>query len=188
MFRPRRHRLLTLVVAGVAVLGLVLLTTACGYGDEDDEAGTGAIGEEETDGVAGVDRELFAAPESYLGEEIAVAGEIVEVVNPNAFRLSGPGDPTVTILVMGLQGVPPDLDDDMTAEVEGTVREVAEETFLEEFGFGWDEAYDDLEGEVAIAADEVEVVAGDEPEPTEVEDLDDGAELPDDPEFEVNEE
>lgn len=186
MFRPRRHRLLTLVVTGLTVLGLLLLTVACSYGD-DDEGDTGAVGEEETDGVAGVERELFTAPESYLGEEITIAGEIVEVVNPNAFRLSGPGDPSETILVMGIQGVPPDLDDDMTAVASGTVREVAEATFREEFGFGWDDAYDDLEGEVAVAADDVEVVAGDEPEPTEVEDLDDGAELPDDAEREVNE-
>lgn len=187
MYRPRRHRLLTLVVAGLAVLGLVLLTVACSYGD-DDGAEDGAIGEEETDGVAGVDRELFSAPESFVGERLEIAGEITEVIGPNAFRLSGPGDPSETILVMGLQGVPPDLDDDMTAEVAGTVREVAEATFPEEFGFGWDEAYAELEGEVAIAADEVAIVAGDEPEPTEVEDLDDGAELPDDPEREVDEE
>ena len=128
------------------------------------EEGMGAV-----DGGAGMADDtdaFFGDTESYIGQQVTVSAEISELVTTtdvgSAFRIAPEaGDPIAVVSATP----PPQLDQDDVVRVTGTVMEVAQESFEEDFGLAADELFEDPDGwfqaekgEIAISATEIEVL------------------------------
>lgn len=120
-------------------------------------------------GPPGCDDTFFGDPRSFLGQEIAVRGEVTEVLSSSdvasTFRMTGDvGGPVAVVSATP----PPDVATGDLVEVTGTAVEVDPDTFEADFGIAADELFPDpeawlaqAEGEVAVAAIRIEV--GDAP-------------------------
>lgn len=178
-------------VTPVAALGLGLAgLTACG---DSAGPGAGAVTTEDLQGVqdqlAGLEDRVgvleesagaaeggagtaddteafFADTASSVGEEVTVSAEVSELVTTtdvgSAFRIAPEsGDPIAIVSATPS----PQLDQDDVVRVTGTVMEVAEESFEQDFGLAADELFEDStgwfeaeEGEIAVSATEIEVL------------------------------
>ncbi|RFU19457.1 hypothetical protein D0Z06_21565 [Geodermatophilus marinus] len=109
---------------------------------------------------------FFGDTESYLGEEVTVSAAVSELT-PTAdvgasFLIGGDvGDPIPVVWT----GEPPTLGVDDVVQVTGTVYQVQQDTFEEDFGIAADDLFEDAagwfsaeEGDVAISAGEVTVL------------------------------
>jgi hypothetical protein len=126
-------------------------------GDEPLEDGAPAFEDE-----AGV----FEDPEPLIGQEVTVSAEVSEVMTTGdvgaAYQIAGEsGDPIGVIMATP----PTELDTNDAVRVSGVVVRVQEDSFEEDFGVAADELFDDpdafftdFEGEIAIAADRMEVL------------------------------
>lgn len=113
-------------------------------------------------GAVEVGEEFWVEPSTVLGEDVTVSADVSEVVTANgaAFRIAGDsGDPVAVIATH-----PPDgMEVGDTVRVTGAVKQIQRSSFEQDFGWAADELFDDpddffgeAEGEVAIAATEVE--------------------------------
>ncbi|WP_164704556.1 hypothetical protein [Blastococcus litoris] len=131
--------------------------------DPPDDGGPGGPGAEP--GVPGGDDTFFGDPRSFLGQEIAVRGEVTEVLSSSdvasAFRVTGDvGEPVAVVSATP----PPGVATGDLVEVTGTAVEVDPDTFEADFGIAADELFPSpetwlaqAEGEVAVAATRIEV-------------------------------
>ena len=112
-----------------------------------------------------VNAELFEDPDSLIGQDVTVSAAVTEVVvaGDNGIAFTIGGDSGEPIAVLSANPTEPLVDD--VVEVSGKVTTIQRDTFEEDFGFAEDELFDDPdaffedhEGEVAIAADNVEVI------------------------------
>ena len=128
----------------------------------EDGAGAGGGGAETADDTDA----FFGDAESYVGQQVTVSAEVSELVTTTdvggAFRIAAQtGDPIAVV-----SATPPaQVDQDDVVRVSGTVMEVAQESFEEDFGLAADELFEDPdgwleaeEGEIAISATEIEVL------------------------------
>jgi hypothetical protein len=107
--------------------------------------------------------EVFADPESYLGEQVTVSGQVSEVVDANSFRIGGEDVGGEALLVTSADQA--NVEPDQNVQVTGTVQQFNLGEFEDEYGFDYDEGlYGDFEGEPVIVADSVEPLAGAESE------------------------
>ncbi|MGY1683136.1 hypothetical protein [Geodermatophilus sp. SYSU D01176] len=109
---------------------------------------------------------VFEDAEALIGQEVTVSAAVSEVITStdvgSAFRIGdGTGEPVAVVEA----GPPAELEVDDVVRVSGTVVTVQRDTFEEDFGIAADELFDDadaffadFEGEVAIAADRMEVL------------------------------
>ncbi len=136
-----------LLAQQVVLAAAILFTTAlaaCGEPSEGPEAGTRL-------------EDVIKEPQQFMGRTVTVSADVSEIITSRSFRLGGEDTGGIGLLVFSAAGTQ-DLDDDDVVRVTGTVREIAYDTFREDFGF---EARDDVrqsEGEAAIAASSVTVI------------------------------
>ena len=121
-------------------------------------------------GEVGAEEEVGAGAEAeqpdIIGQEATVSAEVSEIITSNdtgsAFRIGGESGPPVAVL----SGSPPEgLDANDVVRITGIVRQVMRDSFEEDFGLAEDELFDDpdgffeeFEGQLAIAATEIEVL------------------------------
>lgn len=97
---------------------------------------------------------------SLVGQMVAVSGDVDTIDDPTAFEISSPEG---NLLVISATGLPDDAESGTLVQVTGTVREVLEASFDDDFGFAYDPGlYGGYEKRLALAADEVVVLDGDE--------------------------
>ncbi|MGY1634622.1 hypothetical protein ACI784_23220 [Geodermatophilus sp. SYSU D01186] len=109
---------------------------------------------------------VFEDAQALLGQEVTVSAGVSEVITTtdvgSAFRI---GNDTGEPIAVVMASPPAQLDVSDVVRVSGTVVEVQRDTFEQDFGIASDELLDDpdaffsaFEGEVAIAADRMEVL------------------------------
>lgn len=138
-----------------------------------ESAAPAAEGVADDDELAGDDMtdELFEDGESLIGQDVTVSAAVTEVVVSGdsgiAFMIGGESGEPVAVLSADPMA---DLELETVVEVSGTVVTIQRDTFEEDFGFAEDELFDDPdaffaehEGEVALAADTVDIIE-EEPE------------------------
>jgi hypothetical protein len=103
----------------------------------------------------------------FVGQDVTVSAGVTEVMTStdvgSAFRIGGSTGEAIAVVT----ATPPDrLQQADEVRVSGTVTTVRRDSFEEDFGIAADELFDDVdgffsdvEGEVAIAADRIEVVS-----------------------------
>lgn len=113
------------------------------------------------EGVPGPDEALavddvYAEPESYVGQQVTVSAEVGEILGTNAFTLTGPTQPLLIVSATGV-GDSPVVEPSAPVQVTGTVREGFDVvSFEEEAGVELDdELFTDFEGEIYIEASSV---------------------------------
>lgn len=101
-----------------------------------------------------------------IGQEVTVSAEVSELITDtdvgSAFRIAGESGPSVAVLAT----TPPEgLDQDDVVRISGTVTMITRDSFETDFGIAEDDLFDDpdgffdeSEGDLAIAATEVEVL------------------------------
>lgn len=131
----------------------------------------GVLEDESTDApvdpvAEGDGSEVFEDPEALIGQEVTVSATVTELLTTtdvgSAFRIGGEsGEPIPVIMATP----PAQLDADDVVQVSGTVVRVQQDSFETDFGIAADELFEDpesfftdFEGEVAIAADRMEVL------------------------------
>ncbi|TFV57734.1 hypothetical protein E4P41_14195 [Geodermatophilus sp. DF01-2] len=109
---------------------------------------------------------LFDDPDPLIGQEVTVSAEVSELVATTdvgaAYWIAGEsGEPIAVIMATP----PAELDANDVVRVSGTVVQVAQDTFEQDFGIAADELFDDpdaffaeAEGQVALAADRMEIL------------------------------
>lgn len=128
------------------------------------------IGALEAEAEAGLGAEeeagIWEDGESLVGQQGTVSAAVSEVVTMtdvgSAFRIAGESGESVAVI----SATPPaSLEVDDLVQVSGTVVRIQRDTFEEDFGVAADDLFDDAdaffeeeEGNVAIAADQVEVM------------------------------
>ena len=134
------------VAAAVATLALIV---GCGDGDFVDAPAV----DEEIDAVdpdLQLYGDLFVNPAPFIGEEVVVSGEVIDVLAPSIFRLAGPlpGQDLLVVAAAGEQ-----VSENDVVKVTGEINEL-EVLFLErELGRDLDdEVLDPFEGEAIIVA------------------------------------
>jgi hypothetical protein len=109
---------------------------------------------------------FFTDTESFLGQQVTVSAEVTELATTTevggAFHIAGEGSEPIRVVSAS---PPPALDVGDVAQVTGTVTEVQRDTFEQDFGVAADELFDDpdgwfeqTEGQIAISADQIEVL------------------------------
>ncbi|WP_157936777.1 hypothetical protein [Geodermatophilus chilensis] len=152
------------------------VTTEDLQGIEDDlsalEERVGALEDAPADAEAPVDPVIedeagvFEDAEALIGQEVTVSAGVSEVITTtdvgSAFRI---GNETGEPIAVVMASPPAQLEVDDVVRVSGTVVKVQRDTFEQDFGIASDELFDDpeaffsaFEGEVAIAADRMEVL------------------------------
>jgi hypothetical protein len=132
----------------------------------EDRYGALELGEPLEGEPGGEEAAVFTDPSAYVGQEVTLTAEISELYDTTdagaAFRIAGEVGEQVAVITTD----PPDqlLANDVV-RVTGTVMDVGQQSFEENFGIAADELFNsvenffvDADGEVAIAADSVEVV------------------------------
>jgi hypothetical protein len=101
-----------------------------------------------------------------IGQEVTVSAEVSELITDSdvgtAFRIAGESGPSVAVLAT----TPPEgLDQDDVVRISGTITMISRDSFEDDFGIAEDDLFDDpdgffdeSEGDIAIAATEVEVL------------------------------
>lgn len=166
-------------LALVLAMATALLLASCGagegqQGDGGDAKGKAKAGEEavEQGPEAGLTRpaervtvqELTTNPSEFYGDRVTVSGEVIEAVEPGAFRIESDG---TRLLVMGVEQIPQIVDEDTKAvnegdfiKVNGEVHEFKKEEIKKEVDYGIDEEYfGDYEGDPAVLAYSVKVIS-----------------------------
>jgi hypothetical protein len=111
--------------------------------------------------------DLLADPQSFLGQEVTVTGEISELWTTAdsgaVFRIAGDAGDPIAVVSPDFAG---QLDGSDDVEVTGTVTAISSGTFEEDFGAEADalladpeEFFAEVSGEPALAAEQVEVLA-----------------------------
>lgn len=152
------------------------VTTEDLQGIEDDlgalEERVGALEDAPPDADAPVDpvvedeAGVFEDAEALIGQEVTVSAAVSEVITStdvgSAFRI---GNETGEPIAVVNASPPAQLEVDDVVRVSGTVVTVQRDTFEQDFGIAADELFDDpdaffstFEGEVAVAADRMEVL------------------------------
>ncbi len=152
------------------------VTTEDLQGVEDDlsalEERVGALEDAPADAEAPVDPAVedeagvFEDAQALIGQEVTVSAGVSEVITTtdvgSAFRI---GNETGEPIAVVMASPPAQLDVNDVVRVSGTVVQVQRDTFEQDFGIAADELFDDqdaffsaFEGEVAIAADRMEVL------------------------------
>lgn len=133
--------------------------------DEEEDVAEEDVTEEAAEEEAGTD---------LLGQDVTVSGEITEVVADGAFWLGGEydvfgegGAPVVSasgdFTDMGIEDPQGLVDADTIVQVQGTVQEFVLVDLEDEWGIDLeDSAYEELEGEAVIVADQVQTLAGED--------------------------
>lgn len=106
--------------------------------------------------------ELADDPSEFYGEAVTVSGEVIEAVEPGAFRIEGDDE---ELLVVGVQQLPritegavKEVNEGDRVRVTGQVREFKIEEVQQEVDRGIDDEYfGDFEGDPALLATSVEV-------------------------------
>ncbi len=109
---------------------------------------------------------VFEDAQALIGQEVTVSAGVSEVITTtdvgSAFRIGNETGESIAVL---MANPPAQLDVSDVVRVSGTVRQVQRDTFEQDFGIVADELFDDpdaffsdFEGEVAIAADRMEVL------------------------------
>lgn len=135
-------------------------------GDLEEGGDRGTEGGDDTAAVVDDSEAFFADAESYLGEQVTVSAEVSDLVATTevggAFRIAGEGSEPIAVVSAT---PPPQLDQSDVVRVTGPAMEVRQDSFEEDFGVAADELFEDAdawfadaEGQVAISADEIEVL------------------------------
>jgi hypothetical protein len=166
--------LLTLMVA-VATL----LLASCGaeegqQGGDEDAGGKAKTGEKagQQGPEAGLTRpaervtveELTSNPSEFYGDTVTVSGEVIEAVEPGAFRIENDG---TRLLVVGVEQIPKIVNGDTKAVNEGDlikatgeVRQFKKEEIQKNVDYGIDDEYfGDYKGDPAVLAYSVAVLS-----------------------------
>lgn len=117
------------------------------------------------DGV--YDTAFYDDYDSLVGEEVTVSAKVNEILSPEAFVIAGTDDTTVEpLLIVHNLGELPELQEELTVAVTGTVQEAFVLTDVEEeLGVDLDdERYADWEGERYIQATAVDTSVVADPE------------------------
>lgn len=154
-------------IAVMIAIALLLASCASEGAQQGSEGGDAQAGEE-----AGQTRpaervtieELTDDPSEFYGESVTVSGEVVEAVEPGAFRIEGDDE---ELLVVGVQQLPRIAEGDVKevnegdrVRVTGQVREFKIEEVQQDVDRGIDDEYfGDFEGDPAVLASSVEVMS-----------------------------
>jgi hypothetical protein len=132
---------------------------------EDEGVGDGVAADGEVG--AGDDTDaFFGDTEAYVGQQVTVSAEVSELATTtdlgSAFRIAGEGAEPIAVVSAT---PPPQLDQSDVVRVTGTVVQVQQDSFEEDFGIAADELFEDADawfeeadGQVAISASEIEVL------------------------------
>ncbi len=110
---------------------------------------------------------FFENPDDYLGQDVTVSGEVVEVLRPRAFRFSRPGGGAATLLVVSAREA--NVEKGQVVRVTGTVRRFDVPEWFRDFGqdvgldFN-DPVFQEFVGRASILAQSVTVVEGADPD------------------------
>ena len=129
-----------------------------GMTGEDGAAGEAALGEDSD--------AFFGDTGASVGQQVTVSAEVSELVTTTdlggAFRIAGEGAEPVAVVSAT---PPPQLDQGDVVRVSGTVVQVQQDTFEADFGVAAEELFEDADGwfdeadgQIAIAATQVEVL------------------------------
>ncbi len=160
-----KRRPVRTVVASLAIAASLGAMTSCSdsAGPEAGEVTTEDLQEIENDASAELTDEEKSA---LVGQDVTVSAEISELITQrgvgSAFRVAGDTGPSMAVLAT----TPPDgLQRNDVVRVSGTVTTVRRDSFENDFGVAADDLFDEpdtffqeSEGEVAIAATEIEVL------------------------------
>jgi hypothetical protein len=141
-------------------LGAAVSLVAAGCTDDDPLGGTDDpvdVEEVADDDVAGIDTEaadVFRDADALVGEQlVGVVGEVSEIIGPDGFLLEGLEGGEVFVVASAT----PPLEAGAIVEVSGEVMTLDPETFEDDFGLAFDEAYQHFAGEAVLRAPNVEV-------------------------------
>ncbi len=166
-------------LAVVLAVATALLLASCGAGEVQRGDGGDAKGKAKAGEVAGEQgseagltrpaervtvEELTANPSEFYGDRVTVSGEVIEAVEPGAFRIEKEGN---RLLVMGVEQISQIVDEDTKAvnegdfiKVNGEVHEFKKEEIKKEVDYGIDDEYfGDYEGDPAVLAYSVKVIS-----------------------------
>jgi hypothetical protein len=129
----------------------------------------GALLDNAGDLAENADPGLFTDPSSFLDQEVSVSGEVQEVLdaagNSGVYVINEDGGSVPVVVIT--ENAPPEVQAGDTISVSGSVEEISESSFAEDFGANADEllgnAQDFLDtygGDYAVAADEIAVTQG----------------------------
>jgi len=132
----------------------------------EDRIGVLEDGEVPVDPVVEDESGLFDDSEALIGQQVTVSAGVSEVMTTtdvgSAFRIGDDSGEPIAVLSAS---PPSELQADDVVRVSGTVVTVQRDSFEQDFGIAADELFDDadaffsdFEGEVALAADRVEVL------------------------------
>ena len=156
----------------VALLVAALLLASCGtevgqQGGDGSPEGEAKAGEE-----AGQTRpaervtieELADNPSEFYGESVTVSGEVIETVEPGAFRIEGDDGELLVVGVQQLQNIAKGGDKEVSegdlVRATGEVRQFKLEEVRNEVDYGIDNEYfGDFTGEPAVLASSFEVIS-----------------------------
>lgn len=170
----RGAHLLRMWSAGVMAMmtAAALLLASCGSEGGQQGGEGGAEGEAKAGEEAGQTRpaervtveELTADPGEFYGESVTVSGQVVEAVEPNAFRIDSGGD---QLLIVGVQQLPKIMEGEVKevnegdrVRVTGEVRQFKIEEVRQEVDHGIDDEYfGDFKGDPAVLARSAKVIS-----------------------------
>ncbi len=154
------------------MVATALLLSSCGSEGGQQGGEGGAEGKAKAGEEAGQTRsaervtveELTNNPSEFYGDRVTVSGQVVEAVEPNAFRIDSGGD---QLLVVGVQQLPKITEGEVKqvnegdrVRVTGEVRQFRIEEIRQEVDHGIDDEYfDDFEGDPALLASSAEVTS-----------------------------
>ncbi len=154
-------RLLLLPFAWILALGVLSACDTEGAGEEqgadvEDVTEEGVEDQEALDDEVGDEAAgIIDDPESFVGEQVTVSGEVNKVVGNNAFRIGGKDLGGEPLLVVSSKRS--NVSQDELVEVTGTVREFDLAELENDFGVDLDDdAFTRFEGEHVIVADNVD--------------------------------
>ena len=139
------------------MVAAALLLTACGTQGGQQDGESGAKGQAKAGQEAGQTRpaervtveELTNKPSEYYGQTVTVSGQVVEVVEPGAFRIDSDGD---QLLVVALKQLP-NVSGGDSIRATGEVRKFKIEEVRQKADRGIDDEYfGDFEGDPAVLA------------------------------------
>lgn len=153
----------------IALIVATVLLVSCGTeeGQQGGSGGTQAMSGEETGKTRPVERvtveELTTNPRGFYGESVTVSGEVVEAVEPGAFRIEGDG---AQLLVVGIQqlsttaeGGAKEVNEGDQIRATGELRRFKVEEIRQVSDRGIDDEYfGDFEGDPALLASSFRVI------------------------------
>ncbi len=164
-------RLLRAWSGGVMTLMIAAALLLASCGTQEAQQG-GAEGKAKAGEEAGQTRpaervtveELTANPSEFYGESVTVSGQVIEAVEPSAFRIDSGGD---QLLVVGVQQLPKIMEGEVEevnegdrVRVTGEVRQFKIEEVRQEVDRGIDDEYfGDFKGDPAVLASSAEVTS-----------------------------